>query len=99
VSSEVTVDRLQFTLTVTYHYLFPILTMGLALFIAYFKTVSHLGREDRRFPRLRKIAEERATAEAAAGFWTKIFAVNCQLSEGGWASTDSETQIRERASR
>jgi cytochrome bd-type quinol oxidase subunit 1 len=32
VSSEVTVDRLQFTLTVTYHYLFPILTMGLALF-------------------------------------------------------------------
>ena len=32
-SSEVTVDRLQFTLTITYHYLFPILTMGLALFI------------------------------------------------------------------
>jgi cytochrome bd-type quinol oxidase subunit 1 len=31
VSREVTVDRLQFTLTVTYHYIFPILTMGLAL--------------------------------------------------------------------
>lgn len=31
----------------TYHYL-PILTMGLALFIAYLKTVSFLGREDRR---------------------------------------------------
>ena len=28
------VDRLQFTLTVTFRYLFPILTMGLALFIA-----------------------------------------------------------------
>jgi hypothetical protein len=34
VSSEVTVDRLQFTLTITYHYLFPILTMGLALFMS-----------------------------------------------------------------
>jgi cytochrome d ubiquinol oxidase subunit II len=32
VSSHVTVDRLQFTLTVTFHYLFPILTMGSALF-------------------------------------------------------------------
>jgi cytochrome d ubiquinol oxidase subunit I len=76
VSSEVTVDRLQFTLTITYHYLFPILTMGLALFIAYFKTVSYLAREDHRFPLLRKTAEERATAEAAARFWTRIFAVN-----------------------
>ena len=47
VSNEVTPDRLQFTLTITYHYLFPILTMGLALFIAYFKTVSFLGRPDR----------------------------------------------------
>jgi cytochrome d ubiquinol oxidase subunit I len=64
-SSEVTVDRLQFTLTVTYHYLFPILTMGLALFIAYFATVAYRGRPERR-----------ATAEQALGFWTKIFAVN-----------------------
>ena len=37
-SSHVTVDRLQFTLTVTFHYLFPILTMGLALFVAWLKT-------------------------------------------------------------
>ena len=29
-SSHVTVDRLQFALTATFHYLFPILTMGLA---------------------------------------------------------------------
>jgi cytochrome bd ubiquinol oxidase subunit I len=64
-SSEVTVDRLQFTLTVTYHYLFPILTMGLALFIAYFATVAYRGRPERR-----------ATAEQALGFSTKIFAVN-----------------------
>jgi cytochrome d ubiquinol oxidase subunit I len=75
-SSEVTVDRLQFTLTITYHYLFPILTMGLALFIAYFKTVSYAGRENHRFRPLRRSDAERATAEGAARFWTKIFAVN-----------------------
>jgi cytochrome d ubiquinol oxidase subunit I len=75
-SSEVTVDRLQFTLTITYHYLFPILTMGLALFIVYFKTVSYAGREGHRFRPLRKTDAERATAEGAARFWTKIFAVN-----------------------
>jgi cytochrome d ubiquinol oxidase subunit I len=75
-SSEVTVDRLQFTLTITYHYLFPILTMGLALFLAYFKTISYAGRADHRFRFLRKTDEERATAESAARFWAKIFAVN-----------------------
>jgi cytochrome d ubiquinol oxidase subunit I len=75
-SSHVTVDRLQFTLTVTFHYLFPILTMGLALFVAWLKTVSYLGREDHRFPLWRKSEEERAHYEAAARFWAKIFAVN-----------------------
>jgi cytochrome bd ubiquinol oxidase subunit I len=75
-SSEETVDRLQFTLTVTYHYLFPVLTMGLALFIAYFKTVSYAGREGHRFRPLRKTAAERATAESVSRFWTKILAVN-----------------------
>ena len=40
-SDYVLVDRLQFTLTVTFHYLFPILTMGLALLIAWLKTVSY----------------------------------------------------------
>src|SRR3954465_5398960 len=59
-SSHVLVDRLQFTLAVTFHYLFPILTMGLALFIAWLKTSAYLGRggED---------------AERAARFWAKIF--------------------------
>jgi cytochrome bd ubiquinol oxidase subunit I len=76
VSSNVTVDRLQFTLTVTFHYLFPILTMGLALMMAWLKSVSYLGREDHRFPLLRKTDEERANYEAAAVFWAKIFAVN-----------------------
>jgi cytochrome d ubiquinol oxidase subunit I len=72
----VTVDRLQCTLTVTFHYLFPILTMGLALFVAWLKTVAYLGREDRRLRLLRRTAEERATYDAAAQFWAKIFAVS-----------------------
>jgi cytochrome d ubiquinol oxidase subunit I len=76
VSSHVTVDRLQFTLTVTFHYLFPILTMGLALFIAWLTTVSYLGGERRRFRPLRKTDDERAGYDAAARFWAKIFAVN-----------------------
>jgi cytochrome d ubiquinol oxidase subunit I len=75
VSSHVTADRLQFALTVTFHYLFPILTMGLALFIAWFKTVSYLGRERRRWP-LGRTEAERAAYDDAAHFWTKVFALN-----------------------
>ena len=59
-----------------FHYLFPILTMGLALFIAWLKTVSYLGREDHRFPLLAQDAAEREAYEAARAFWAKIFAVN-----------------------
>src|SRR3954462_1416816 len=75
-TSHVLVDRLQFTLTVTFHYIFPILTMGLALFVAWLKTVSYLGREDHRFPLWRKTQEERDDYESAARFWAKIFALN-----------------------
>lgn len=75
-SSNVTVDRLQFSLTVTFHYLFPILTMGLALMIAWLETVAFLGRDQHRFPLLRKTEEERAHYDSAARFWAKIFAVN-----------------------
>src|SRR3954447_3151829 len=74
-SDPVLVDRLQFAFTVTFHYLFPITTMGLGLFIAWMKTVSYLGRENRRFPGLRRSAAERDQHEHAAGFWMKIFAV------------------------
>jgi cytochrome bd ubiquinol oxidase subunit I len=76
VSDPVLIDRLQFTLTVTFHYLFPILTMGLALFIAWLKTVSYFGRDDHRFPLFRKTDEEREDYESASRFWAKIFAVN-----------------------
>ncbi|MEA2378780.1 MAG: cytochrome bd ubiquinol oxidase subunit [Thermoleophilaceae bacterium] len=73
---HVLIDRLQFTLTVTFHYLFPILTMGLALFIAYMKSVSYLGRPDRRLRLLRRTDDERERYEGMARFWAKIFAVN-----------------------
>jgi cytochrome bd ubiquinol oxidase subunit I len=75
-SNYVLVDRLQFAFTVTYHYLFPILTMGLAVFIFWLKTVSYFGREDHRFPLWRKTQTERDAYEGAARFWAKIFAVN-----------------------
>ena len=75
-SDHVTVDRLQFALLITFHYLFPILTMGVALFIAWLKSVSYLGRDDHRFRLLRKSEAERDAYETAASFWAKIFAVN-----------------------
>ena len=38
--SAVAVDRLQFAFTVTFHYIFPQLTMGLALLIVIMKTLA-----------------------------------------------------------
>jgi len=55
-------DRLQFAFTVTYHYLFPQLTMGLALLIVIFKW-QHLRTNDARWGR-------------AARFWARIFGIN-----------------------
>src|SRR3954469_1577909 len=75
-SSHVTVDRWQFTLTVMFHYLFPILTMGLSLFMFWLVTVSVFGGEGRRLPALRKSHRERQAHGSAAHFWAKIFAVN-----------------------
>ena len=57
-----TIDRLQFAFTVTYHYLFPQLTMGLALLIVVLKTIAlrtGLDKWDR-----------------AARFWGRIFGIN-----------------------
>jgi cytochrome bd ubiquinol oxidase subunit I len=71
----VTVDRLQFTLTVTFHYLFPIVTMGTALFIAWLKTVAYLGSDQRRLGLLRKTREQRAAYDDAAHFWAKLFGI------------------------
>src|SRR5271156_3962061 len=57
-----TLNRLQFAFTITYHYLFPQLTMGLALLIVVLKTLA-LRTGDAHY-------------ELSARFWAKIFAVN-----------------------
>jgi cytochrome d ubiquinol oxidase subunit I len=54
--------RLHFAFTVTYHYLFPQLTMGLALLIFLWKTLA-LRTGEERYNR-------------AARFWTRLFAIN-----------------------
>jgi len=65
-NSALTVDRLQFAFTVTFHYLFPQLTMGLALLIFVMKTAA-----------LRAVDEQRREHyNRAARFWIKIFAIN-----------------------
>src|SRR5258706_16388051 len=60
--SAVAVHRLHFAFTMTYHYLFPQLTMGLALLIVVLKTMA-LRSGDEQYNR-------------AARFWAKIFAIN-----------------------
>ena len=56
------IHRLHFAFTITYHYLFPQLTMGLAPLIVVFKSLA-LWKGDERYNK-------------AARFWAKIFAVN-----------------------
>jgi cytochrome d ubiquinol oxidase subunit I len=56
-----TVSRLQFAFTVTYHYLFPMFTMGLALLIFVLKSIYMRNRDE--------------LYNTAARFWGKIFAV------------------------
>jgi len=54
-------DRWQFGFTIMFHYLFPVLTMGLGVLIAVLKTVQLL-RGDERYG-------------ALARFWAKLFAI------------------------
>jgi cytochrome bd ubiquinol oxidase subunit I len=60
--SALAVHRLHFAFTITFHYLFPQLTMGLALLIVILKTAA-LRTGDEHYNR-------------AARFWVKIFAIN-----------------------
>jgi cytochrome d ubiquinol oxidase subunit I len=60
--SALAVDRLQFAFTITFHYLFPQLTMGLALLIVVLQTIS-LRTGDERYAK-------------AARFWGAIFGIN-----------------------
>jgi hypothetical protein len=60
-----TLHRIHFAFTITYHYLFPQLTMGLALQIVVLKTMA-LRTNDERY-------------NVAARFWARIFSVNFLL--------------------
>lgn len=60
--SALTMSRLQFAFTATYHYLFPQFTMGVALLIFILKSLA-VRRGDEKYLR-------------ATRFWTKIFAVS-----------------------
>src|SRR5579863_3503137 len=56
------IHRLHFAFTITFHYIFPQLTMGLALLLVLLKSIAlRTGNEH---------------YNQAARFWTKIFAVN-----------------------
>ncbi len=59
------VHRLQFAFTVTFHYIFPQLTMGLAFLLVYLKTKA-LRTGDEHYNR-------------AARFWARIFGINFVL--------------------
>ena len=61
-SDAIEAGRAQFAFTVMFHYLFPMLTMGLSTLIAVLKTLQ-LVRKDDRFG-------------VAARFWAKIFGIN-----------------------
>ncbi|MGA3176096.1 MAG: cytochrome ubiquinol oxidase subunit I [Candidatus Acidiferrum sp.] len=63
--SALDVHRLHFAFTVTYHYLFPQLTMGLVLLLVILKTLA-LRTGDEHYNR-------------AARFWAKIFGINFAL--------------------
>jgi cytochrome d ubiquinol oxidase subunit I len=58
----VTAGRWHFTFTIMFHYLFPILTIGLGTLIAVLKTLQ-LAKKDDRYG-------------VAARFWAKVFAIN-----------------------
>jgi cytochrome bd ubiquinol oxidase subunit I len=62
VDDPVVLSRIQFAFTVTYHYLFPQLTMGLAFLIAILKTLAVTRREE--------------VYNRAVRFWSRIFATS-----------------------
>jgi cytochrome d ubiquinol oxidase subunit I len=68
------VDRLQFATTVTFHYLFPQLTMGLAFMIVLFGTIGYRRRDEGRGSQTRPMAFGNPY-KRAAHFWTTIFAI------------------------
>ena len=63
--NAVGVDRLHFAFTVTFHYIFPQLTMGLALLLLVLKTIALRSGDD--------------NYNRAVRFWARIFAINFAL--------------------
>src|SRR5262252_10667925 len=63
--NALTVHRIHFAFTITFHYLFPQLTMGLALLIVILKTLA-LRSDEEHYNR-------------AARFWARIFGINFAL--------------------
>src|SRR5690349_3949415 len=61
-SDQLLWHRIQFAFTITYHYLFPQLTMGLALILVVLKGVA-IRRNDERW-------------HETARFWGRIFGIN-----------------------
>jgi cytochrome d ubiquinol oxidase subunit I len=61
-NSAIDVHRLHFAFTVTFHYIFPQLTMGLALLIVVLKSLALFKRDE--------------LYSNAARFWARIFAIN-----------------------
>ena len=57
-----TIHRFHFAFTITFHYIFPQLTMGLALLLVILKTLA-LRTKDEKYNR-------------AVRFWARIFAIN-----------------------
>ena len=81
------IDRIQFAFTATFHYLFPQLTMGLALLIVVLKTIA-LRTGDEHF-------------NAAARFWARIFAIASSLKarmvQSPWQPAILRTKLRSKA--
>ena len=61
-SETLLLHRLHFAFKITYHYLFPQLTMGLALLIVVLKTIA--------------IRKNNPVCDDAARFWACIFGIN-----------------------
>lgn len=61
-NSAVDLHRLQFAFTITFHYIFPQLTMGLALLIVVLKSIGTFRRDE--------------FYNNAARFWARIFGIN-----------------------
>jgi cytochrome d ubiquinol oxidase subunit I len=64
-NSALAIHRLHFAFTITFHYIFPQLTMGLALLIVILKSLA--------------LWKKKELYNRAARFWAKIFAINFAL--------------------